>query len=582
MAANSPEIRKKFLELTYALKDDQEWKDAFQSAMDRSKLDKMSLPREIEDDFKSGKNLPQNGEEALHFLKRIPLMDKWKRDPIYQKLFGLLSAEQMKEVPSPSSIWGPQKHLAANVAVASPLRVSPQMKHWIWNEGAAATYTLRPEDFLALTVESLDELRGIQKKAKEKGGIDFFNSDEVHNDMKVHPFLEVYPSGRIRKHEGRHRAASLLMNKEDAYEIALILVDENGRIREGAPMEDVPQELIGQYDSGVSRWVNREKLKPVENPGPQEATTSAEESDEVFLAGLVPTSIPQKKQSLTAGLLDFPRVKLPAEVWLYEDDQPLPRLQPKLRAEILKEARYRLSEFGAKLVGCMLYGGSATYQYHKGGDIDCSLYIDWEKFQGDEELLQDAFKSVEIPWGDYVLHLFVKPSTQQEQVEVADSTYDVLHDRWKLQPLILPQDFDPEIYFKPLIEIAEKKAEEIDILMGKVTREWAILKKALEARVEGPRDPETVDEAIETQKLLVKQEIDKLVAEFAEVWVGRRRMHDAMRKQFVLNREVGRFERFQPAEVTWKYLDQAGYCEFLKLLSKAHEAGTIDELIDAL
>ena len=287
------------------------------------------------------------------------------------------------------------------------------------------------------------------------------------------------------------------------------------------------------------------------------------------------------KHLIQAGLLDFPRKTLPPEVWLY-DDKPLPRLQPKLRAEILKEARYRLKKFGARLVGVMLYGGAATYQYHKGADIDCSCYIDWETFQGDEEILMEAFKEVEIPWDGYVIHLFVKPSNQLEQVEVADASYDVLGDRWKLPPLILPKDFDPEIYFKPMIEMAEKKAEEIDELMGKVSRQWAILKKAIEAQKENPRDPETVDERIEIQKLSVKQAIDRLVKEFAEIWVGRRKMHDELRKKFVLDNNVGRYERFQPAEVTWKYLDQAGYCEFLKLLSKAHEAGTIDKLLEEI
>ena len=398
MAANTPQNRKNFLGLTYSIQSDTDWLDDFRILLEKKHIDKLALPSEIEKDFKANINLPQNGEEALRFMTRIPLMNRWKKDPIYQKLFGLLSAEQMKKVPAPSSIWGPQ---------------------------------------------------GVHAKVE-------------------------------------------------------------------------------------------------------------------------------------AGLLDFPRKTLPPEVWLYEDDRPLPRLQPKLRAEILKEARYRLKKFGAQLVGVMLYGGAATYQYHRGADIDCSCYIDWETFDGDEEILQEAFKNVEIPWDGYVIHLFVKPSTQQEQVEVADACYDVLKDRWKLPPLILPKDFDPEVYFKPMIEMAEKKAEEIDLLMGKVSRQWAILKKALEAQKEGPRDPETVDERIEIQKLSVKQSIDKLVEEFTEVWVGRRRMHDELRKKFVLNQDVGRYERFQPAEVTWKYLDGAGYCEFLKLLSKAHEAGSIDNLIEAL
>ena len=287
-------------------------------------------------------------------------------------------------------------------------------------------------------------------------------------------------------------------------------------------------------------------------------------------------------EQIQSGLLDFPRVQLPKEIWLYEEDKPLPRLQPKLRAMILKEARYRLSKFGAKVVGVNIYGGAATYQYHAGADIDCSIYIDWDNFKGNEEILQDAFKTVEIPWEGYVIHLFVKPSNQREQVEVADASYNVLGDRWILPPLILPRDFDPELFFRPMLEMAEIKAKEIDELMGRVSREWAKLKKAAEAIKEDPRDPETVKNRLDIQKLQVSQLVDMLVEEFAEIWVGRRKLHDALREKFVFDTDISRFERFQYPEVLWKYLDQAGYAEFLKLLSKAHEAGVIRYLLEKI
>lgn len=285
---------------------------------------------------------------------------------------------------------------------------------------------------------------------------------------------------------------------------------------------------------------------------------------------------------IEAGMLDFPRKKLPDEIWLYEAEEPFPRLQPKLRATILAEARYKLKKFGAKLIGLTLYGGAATYQYHKGGDIDCACYIDWEDFKGDKELIMGAFDDVEIPWGDYVIHLFVKPETQQEQIEVADAYYDVLNDEWKLPPYVYPKGFDPEVYFHPLIELAEKKAEKIDLQMGLVSREWSKLKKALEAQKEEPADPEVVNDRIEIQKVVLKDEVDKLTGLFEDVWNARRLMHDELRTKYVKDPKQDRFERFQPAEVTWKYLDEAGYCEFLKVLTKANEAGTVQHLIDQL
>lgn len=289
----------------------------------------------------------------------------------------------------------------------------------------------------------------------------------------------------------------------------------------------------------------------------------------------------EQVHAITAGLLDYPRKKLPEAVWLYEEDKPLPRLQPKLRSKILSEARYRLSKFGAKLIGCMLYGGAATYQYKEGADIDCSLYIDWDSFKGDEEIIQESFKQVQIPWDKYVIHLFVKPSNQQEQVEVADASYNVLKDEWVIQPLVMPKDFDPEIFFKPMLEIAEKKAEQIDLLMGDVGREWTKLKKMLRALKEGARDTHVVRDRAEITKKVLKDKISILAEEFAEIMVSRRRLHDQLRQKYVSNQSVGKYERFQLPEVLWKYLDEMGYCEFLKVLTKAEETGVIDKLLDA-
>ena len=218
----------------------------------------------------------------------------------------------------------------------------------------------------------------------------------------------------------------------------------------------------------------------------------------------------EMKDLITAGVLDFPRKKLPESIWLYEEGESLPRLQPKLRALILSEARYRLKKFGAKLIGAFLYGGAATYQYHEGSDIDCSLYIDWNSFKGDQEILMDAFKTVEIPWEGFEVHLFVKPPEEKEQFEVADAYYDILKDDWVLPPLVLPKDFDPEIFFKPLMKKAEKKAETIDLLLGEVAREWAKLKKLLRALKEGARDKHVVKDRAERSKSVLMDKIDQL------------------------------------------------------------------------
>lgn len=282
------------------------------------------------------------------------------------------------------------------------------------------------------------------------------------------------------------------------------------------------------------------------------------------------------------SILDFPRAKLSSDIWETLPHEPFPKLKPELRSLILKESRYRLAQFGAKLEAANLYGGAAGYQYHPGGDIDVSLYIDWDKFKGDGEILRDAMKAVEIPWGEYVLHLFVKPEDQQERVEVADAYYDVMKDKWKLPPLILPKDFDPNIYFQPFLEQAEQEAQDMDLALGHMNREFKKLKTAVQAKRDGARDPEVVQKRIDLQKHMLKDSIDQVVDRYLEIRQAREDLHLQLRKRMIQDESLGRFERFQPAEIVWKYLDEAGYGEYLKILSQACRKGVLDELIDQI
>lgn len=394
-------IAEVFLKLIYKVTSQKQFNDALQLLLKQEEVSKLELPKMVLKVLKEGKDLPQNGQEALNLLTYLPI-SALRQSPLFEKIRDVMSPEEKKKIPSPSSVWGPQ----------------------------------------------------------------------------------------------------------------------------GAPG-----------------------------------------------GGLNPTA------EVTAGLLDFPRKKLPEAVWDYSEGEPLPRLRPDLRAVILGEARRRTASFGAEMIGCNLYGGAATYQYHAGADIDCSIYIDWETFDGDYEIMEQAFKTVEIEWEGFKLHLFVKPPDQPEQMEVADAVYDVLNDEWRLPPLVLPGGFDPEIFFQPILEMAEKKARQIDQQMGIVGREWEKLKKAIEADAEGPREPDVVSKRIEIQKGLVKDEVDKLVKNFLRVWDGRLKLHDQLRKHYVNNKDIDQLSRFQFPEVCWKYLDQAGYVDFLKVLTKAHQHGVIDTLL---
>jgi len=281
-----------------------------------------------------------------------------------------------------------------------------------------------------------------------------------------------------------------------------------------------------------------------------------------------------------SGILDFPRKTLPKELWDYSDKESLPSLNKNLKNKILSEVKTNLSQFQLKLVGCMLYGGSATYQYTNESDIDCSIYTEWdEKTIEEYNDLQEYFKTIEIKFGKHPIHLFLKsPEESVDYMEISDAVYDILNDEWVLPPLIMPKGFDPDKYFKPLIREAERKAKKFDTLIGDLIRSWSIMKKADEAKTDA-REPEIVEERVNKEKESIRNISKKLADGFLLVRDRRYALHSKLRKKISEDKKIDRFERFQEPEIVWKYLDRSGYNKFLWTIYKAVDSGALEKAL---
>ncbi len=281
-----------------------------------------------------------------------------------------------------------------------------------------------------------------------------------------------------------------------------------------------------------------------------------------------------------SSILDFPRKTLPKTLWTYNDPNELPHINPMLREMILTTAKSFLQRYNLELKNSMLYGGAASYQWAEGTDIDVSLYAEgWPDDISNEEVIeiQSQFKDIEKPFHGYPIHFFLKPP-DDKPVEVADAVYDICEDEWVLPPLVLPEGFDPDEYFAPLIKAAEKKAAKYDIKIGELLRHWKTLKKTSEAK-ETARDKNKVEERINKEKEIIKKLVSKLGKDFYATREQRYKMHDTLREKLQDDVELGRFERFQEPEIIWKYLDRSGYVDFLWKLYKYDSENMIDNIL---
>lgn len=286
---------------------------------------------------------------------------------------------------------------------------------------------------------------------------------------------------------------------------------------------------------------------------------------------------------ITSSILDFPRKTLSEDIWSYQTDDKtndLPQLKSMVKFLIESTAQRYLTQLGLTLTSCNLYGGAASYQWSKGADIDVSLYAqDWPENMAEEDIekYQDMFKKIKAPYKGYEIHFFLK-NPKEKNIEIADAVYDVLNDEWLLPPLILPQNFDPDEYFKPFLKVAEKKVKKIDEAIGKLQRSWSVLTKSAEAKKDAI-EPDLVRERIESEKENIRSIISWLSDSFMSIRDKRYAMHDALREKMKHNVHVGRFERFQEPEIIWKYLDRAGYTEFLQKLHKLISSNRLEKML---
>ncbi len=132
---------------------------------------------------------------------------------------------------------------------------------------AALLAVMDPMDFIRLTCKTEKEVETVLSNAKV--GLDDFNAsidpDFSYTQYNA-PFLDIsWPDGRVRKHEGRHRAARVAKAGGKKFPVAIFFVDR-GYIYRAHPdrgqgddgwnpdpwhVEDMPAQLIGQYDQSV-------------------------------------------------------------------------------------------------------------------------------------------------------------------------------------------------------------------------------------------------------------------------------------------------------------------------------------------
>lgn len=121
---------------------------------------------------------------------------------------------------------------------SSHLIVNEKLRKNALNNKAIGFYPMTPNDFISLTASSSDQ-DYIRKKAKP---LEFYNDLIESGEIQVHPFLDYDKNGKIKRHEGRHRAQAVLNSGGNEFWVALY-PDQKHR---NYNTSDLPDQLKGQ------------------------------------------------------------------------------------------------------------------------------------------------------------------------------------------------------------------------------------------------------------------------------------------------------------------------------------------------
>jgi len=284
-------------------------------------------------------------------------------------------------------------------------------------------------------------------------------------------------------------------------------------------------------------------------------------------------------KTVKGSLLDLPKNQLEPNIWIAEEDE-LPTLRPDLKHLIVRSwehgVRSVLGTSASPWVKRVIFlGGSASYQWRTESDIDVNIAVNFDSFRRlyprftDDDMAQKFLIQIAIKInksGVFWLHHPINYYIQEPGVAkpVTDAAYDVLEDCWMIPPLVLPEDFDPKVYFKPYLQVAQSWMDKFDATIMDLRRATIDFKKNVEQR----QDPYLAQdrELLETRYKDICDEVTlhlrRLLMWFEDLRDRRNELYERLRQQ----EDYKPYARFQEPEVVYKYLEKYGYLDFLKAL----------------
>jgi hypothetical protein len=126
----------------------------------------------------------------------------------------------------------------------NPYEITPKMRAWRVDQKVTSVVLMDPMSFLKLTTQ---DQSGIDSIMREAFPLDKYNKFALEGETSIPPYFNIYLDGNIAGHEGRHRAAALIINHENIMPVSIILFNQSGRADRNFSFWDLPWIWKNQY-----------------------------------------------------------------------------------------------------------------------------------------------------------------------------------------------------------------------------------------------------------------------------------------------------------------------------------------------
>lgn len=246
-----------------------------------------------------------------------------------------------------------------------------------------------------------------------------------------------------------------------------------------------------------------------------------------------------------SGILDKFNEKLNPIIW--DENQ---KMKEDFKAKVINVIKSFCVDNNLELVGSLIYGGNAGYQYGPNSDADISVYIDWEKTDTNKyDELAEKLRDKKFVVDNVEVHFMLKSPEETEQVEANENVYDIINETWIQEPVKMP--FDPK----------EELAKEID--------KANIFKRILVERFEEVQKDLKEMKEVGVTDIPLKEypDLQKLVNVVSQIRKNRDIEHRKLREKAINGEKITFFDRATQNEIAWKMIADLPMTSFLKQLS---------------